>query len=101
MNVSLRKSPYVVYRNFPSGRSLLSTKRRPDPASERLPMLHEQVITFLETTIIFLLLTNAVSIIVAAFAVSIALGGNPRDTKAIVVSKTNAALATIWPGNRG
>ena len=64
-------------------------------------MLREQVITFLETTVIFLLLTNAVSIIVAAYAVSIAIGGNPRDAKALVVSKANAMLSAMWPGNRG
>jgi hypothetical protein len=46
MNVSLRESPYVVYR------------------------------------------------------VSIAIGGNPRDAKAVVVSKANAMLAAMWPGNR-
>jgi len=63
-------------------------------------MLREQVITFLESTVIFLLLTNAVSIIVAAYAVSIAIGGNPRDAKAVVVSKANAMLAAMWPGNR-
>jgi hypothetical protein len=64
-------------------------------------MLHEQVITFLESTVIFLLLTNALSVIVAAYAVSLALGGNPRDAKAIVVSRANAMLAAMWPGNRG
>ncbi len=63
-------------------------------------MLHEQVITFLETTVIFLLVTNALSVIVAAYAVSIAIGGNPRDAKAIVVGKANAVLAAVWPGNR-
>lgn len=64
-------------------------------------MLREQVITFLETTVIFLLLTNAVSVVVAAYAVSIAIGGNPHDAKAAVVSKANAMLAAMWPGNRG
>ena len=63
-------------------------------------MLREQVITFLESTVIFLLLTNAVSIIVAAYAVSIAIGGNPRDAKAIVVSKANAMLSVMWQGHR-
>jgi len=62
-------------------------------------MLREQVITFLESTVIFLLITNAVSIIVAAYAISIAIGGR-RDAKAIVVNKANAMLSAIWPGER-
>jgi hypothetical protein len=99
MNVSLRETPYVVYRNFPSNRSLLSMMRRTD--SKRPPMLREQVITFLESTVIFLLLTNAISIIVAAYAVSIAIGGNPREAKAVVVSKASAMLSAMRPGNHG
>lgn len=64
-------------------------------------MLSEQVITFLETTVIFLLITNAISVVVAAWAVSIVIGGHPRETRAIVVSKAGAMLAAMWPGNRG
>ncbi len=40
-------------------------------------MLHDQVINFLETTVIFLLLTNAVSAFAAAYAISIAHKGRP------------------------
>jgi hypothetical protein len=35
-------------------------------------MLHDQMINFLETTIVFLLLTNAVSGLAAAYAISLA-----------------------------
>jgi hypothetical protein len=34
-------------------------------------MLHDQIINFLETAVIFLLLTNAVSIVAAAYAISL------------------------------
>jgi hypothetical protein len=60
-------------------------------AGDHLPRVHRHL----------LLLTNALSVIVAAYAVSLALGGNPRDAKAIVVSRANAMLAAMWPGNRG
>jgi hypothetical protein len=60
-------------------------------------MLREQVITFLESTVIFLLLTNAISVIVAAYAFSAAIGGDRRGAKAIVASKANAMLS----GNHG
>ncbi len=40
-------------------------------------MLHDQVINFLETTVIFLLLTNAVSAVAAAYAISLAHKGRP------------------------
>jgi hypothetical protein len=40
-------------------------------------MLHDQMINFLETTIIFLLLTNAVSGLAAAYAISLAHKGRP------------------------
>jgi hypothetical protein len=35
-------------------------------------MLREQMINFLQTTVVFLLLTNAASVVVAAYAVRIA-----------------------------
>ena len=62
-------------------------------------MLRDQVITFLETTIIFLLLTNAVSVAAAAYAISVATGLNTRrgEAKALVMNKANTALAAIWP----
>jgi len=37
-------------------------------------MLRDQMITFLETTVIFLLLTNAISIFAAAYAIAVATG---------------------------
>jgi len=40
-------------------------------------MLHDQIINFLETAVIFLLLTNAVSIIAAAYAISLVQKGRP------------------------
>jgi hypothetical protein len=98
MNVSLRERPYVVYRNVRGHRSSLCLMRRID--SKRLPMWREQAITFLETTVIFLLLTNPISAIVAAYAVSIAIGLNPRDAKAVVVSKASAMFAAMRAGNR-
>ena len=62
-------------------------------------MLREQIITFLECTIIFLLLTNAVSVAAAAYAISVATGLNTRrhEAKAVVMSKANAVLAAMWP----
>jgi hypothetical protein len=40
-------------------------------------MMHDQMINFLETTVIFLLLTNAVSILAAAYAISLVQKGRP------------------------
>jgi hypothetical protein len=53
------------------------------------PMLREQMINFLQTTVVFLLLTNAASVVVAAYAVRIAKAlaagreapGNPTARK--------------------
>jgi hypothetical protein len=39
--------------------------------------MHDQMINFLETTVIFLLLTNAVSILAAAYAISLVQKGRP------------------------
>lgn len=65
-------------------------------------MLSEQVITFLEANIIFLLLTNAVSVAVAAYAVSVATGLNTRrrESEAVVMSRANVPLAAAWPSRR-
>jgi hypothetical protein len=57
-------------------------------------MLRDQMINFLETTVIFLLLTNAVSIFAAVYAMSVANGGRALHA---VVRKSNAA---IWPRDR-
>ena len=64
-------------------------------------MLRDQVITFLEATVIFLLLTNAVSVAAAAYAIAVATGLNNRrrDAKALVVNKTNAVLSAMWPNS--
>ena len=62
-------------------------------------MVCDQMITFLEATVIFLLLTNAVSVAAAAYAISIATGLNTRrrEAKALVMSKANAVLTAMWP----
>jgi len=62
-------------------------------------MLRDQMITFLQATVIFLLLTNAVSVAAAAYAISVATGLNTRrrEAKALVMSKANAVLAAMWP----
>ena len=62
-------------------------------------MLRDQVITFLEATVIFLLLTNAVSVVAAAYAIAVATGLNNRrrEAKALVVNKANAVLSAMWP----
>jgi hypothetical protein len=64
-------------------------------------MLRDQVITFLEATVIFLLLTNAVSVAAAAYAIAVATGLNNRrrEAKALVVNKANAVLSAMWPAN--
>jgi hypothetical protein len=43
----------------------------------RSTAMHDQTINFLETTVIFLLLTNAVSIIAAAYAISLVQKARP------------------------
>ncbi len=65
-------------------------------------MLRDQVITFLEATIIFLLLTNAVSVVLAVYAISVASGLNNRrrEAKALVMNKANAVLSAMWPSSR-
>jgi hypothetical protein len=66
-------------------------------------MLREQMITFLETTIIFLLLTNAVSVLAAAYAVAVATGltDRRRDAQPMITRKANAVLAAMWPSSAG
>ncbi len=65
-------------------------------------MLRDQVITFLEATVIFLLLTNAVSVAAAAYAIAVATGLNNRrrEAEALVVNKANAVLSAMWPNSR-
>lgn len=62
-------------------------------------MLRDQVITFLEATIIFLLLTNAVSVVAAAYAIAVARAptSRGRDVQAMVANKANAVLSAMWP----
>ena len=64
-------------------------------------MLRDQMITFLQATVIFLLLTNAVSVAAAAYAIAVAAGLNNRrrEAKAMVVNKANAALSAMWPSS--
>jgi hypothetical protein len=65
-------------------------------------MLRDQMITFLQATVIFLLLTNAISVAAAAYAIAVATGLNARrrDAKAMVVNKANAVLSAMWPSSR-
>jgi hypothetical protein len=62
-------------------------------------MLHDQVITYLEATVIFLLLTNAVSVAATAYVISVVTGHNPRwrAAKAVVTGGPNAVLPATWP----
>jgi hypothetical protein len=64
-------------------------------------MLRDQVIISLECTIIFLLLTNAVGVAAAAYAVSVATGLDTRrrEAKALVMGKANVVLAAMWPSS--
>ena len=52
-------------------------------------MLHDQIISFLETTIIFLLLTNVVSGLAAAYAISLAHKGR------LAPARVNVALSRL------
>jgi hypothetical protein len=64
-------------------------------------MLRDQIITFLQATVIFLLLTNAVSVAAAAYAIAVATGLNNRrrEAKAMVADKANAVLSAMWPSS--
>jgi hypothetical protein len=88
----------VEYRNFRANGERLSMRHRTSTEGE---MLHDQVITYLEATIIFLLLTNAVSVAAAAYVISVASGLNPRwrAAKAVVASTPNAVLTATWPSS--
>jgi hypothetical protein len=57
-------------------------------------MLREQTIQFLECTIVFLLLTNALSVIAATYAIWIANGftGKRHELSAAVARKTEGLL---------
>ena len=46
-------------------------------------MLRDQTITFLQAVVVFLLLTNAVSVIVTAYAMRLVNGFNPRTAQAM------------------
>lgn len=59
-------------------------------------MLHDQVINFLETAVIFLLLTNAVSIVAAAYAISLVQKG--RVPAVAVARRPNGMMG--WGGKR-
>ncbi len=62
-------------------------------------MLRDQMITFLETTVIFLALTNAVSIVAATYAIAVANAATrkSREAGAVVARKANEALTAVWP----
>ena len=58
-------------------------------------MLHDQMINFLETAIIFLLLTNAVSGLAVVYAISLAQKG--RAVPAVAARRANGARAGLSP----
>ncbi len=62
-------------------------------------MLRDQMITFLETTVIFLLLTNAVSAFAAAYAIAVANGaGRKGDVPTgAVVRRAQTVFSAMWP----
>jgi hypothetical protein len=62
-------------------------------------MLRDQIIPLVETTIIFPLLTDAVSVVAAAYATAVARGpaNRRRDLQAAVAGRTNAVLSAMWP----
>ncbi len=63
-------------------------------------MLRDQMITFLETTVIFLLLTNAISVFAATYAIAVANGASRRSREAsALVRKANGALTAVWPSS--
>jgi hypothetical protein len=57
-------------------------------------MLREQTIQFLECTIVFLLLTNALSVVAATYAIWVANGfaGKGRELTAVVQRKAETML---------
>ncbi len=62
-------------------------------------MLRDQMITFLETTVIFLLLTNAVSAFAAAYAIAVANGAERKRhaATAAVARRAQTVFSAIWP----
>ena len=64
-------------------------------------MLRDQMITFLETTVIFLLLTNAISIFAAAYAIAVATGAERRgrEAGAVLAQRATGALTAVWPAS--
>jgi hypothetical protein len=89
----------VEYRNFEASGRLLSTMPGSESTSTEAGMLHDQVITSLEATIMFLLLTNALSVAAAAYAITVASGRNAlgREAKAVAASRVHPVLTAIWP----
>jgi hypothetical protein len=62
--------------------------------------MRDQLVTFLETAVVFLLLTNALSIATAAYAISVAngLAHGTEGVRAMALEKTQALLARMRPG---
>jgi len=63
-------------------------------------MLRDQMITFLETTVIFLLLTNAVSAFAAAYAIKVATIAERRGQsgRAEAARRAHTLISAMWPG---
>ena len=71
-------------------------------------MLHDQTVTFLEAVVVFLLLTNAVSVLITAYAIRCANVLNPRAARTMSAAERNieaglapreATLAAATPGS--
>jgi hypothetical protein len=50
------------------------TGSRTEPTQLEIPMFHDQMINFLEAAVVFLLLTNAISVAAAAYAMRLLHG---------------------------
>ena len=56
-------------------------------------MLHEQMINFLESAVVFLLITNALSIAAATYAIRLLNGfGGAKRNQAVLERKLNAIV---------
>ena len=63
--------------------------------------MRDQLISFLQVAVVFLLLTNALSVAAAAYAIRTALGlihGESPDSA--VERRARAFFSAIWPGSR-
>lgn len=59
-------------------------------------LVREQIINVLETAVVVLTLTNAISIAAAAYAISLAQGAGGADTRPAVQPALLAVLTRRW-----